>query len=203
MSSAQVLWTTSCQEIQEGRGQRVVLLANGAPLSYREVIVLWRDSRAFCSFFSGLLRDMPYTAYFWETPPLVESNACEPFCFVVIDSPQLARVHPDANTFAQHFQSAEPQTDVVSFANLRGDARLVVPRPVTSAQQYPHLAAFVRSAPEEQQCSFWREVARCLEGRINDKRVWLSTAGLGVYWLHMRLDSRPKYYRYGPFKSLG
>ena len=30
---------------------------------------------------------------------------------------------------------------------------------------------------------------------------WLSTAGLGVPWLHLRLDTRPKYYQYGPYKN--
>ncbi|MBX3248007.1 MAG: hypothetical protein KF901_12575 [Myxococcales bacterium] len=30
--------------------------------------------------------------------------------------------------------------------------------------------------------------------------VWLSTAGLGVDWLHVRLDARPKYYRHAPYK---
>ena len=30
-------------------------------------------------------------------------------------------------------------------------------------------------------------------------KVWLSTSGLGVYWLHVRLDSRPKYYQFKEF----
>jgi len=29
---------------------------------------------------------------------------------------------------------------------------------------------------------------------------WLSACGLGVYWLHSRLDPKPKYYVYEPFK---
>lgn len=36
-----------------------------------------------------------------------------------------------------------------------------------------------------------------------DYPIWLSTSGLGVYWLHMRLDRRPKYYTYEPFKEFG
>ena len=35
----------------------------------------------------------------------------------------------------------------------------------------------------------------------NDVPVWTSTSGLGVYWLHVRLDSRPKYYQHQPFKK--
>ena len=37
---------------------------------------------------------------------------------------------------------------------------------------------------------------------IGDEVKWLSTAGMGVYWLHVRVDSRPKYYRYQGYKTL-
>jgi hypothetical protein len=29
--------------------------------------------------------------------------------------------------------------------------------------------------------------------------IWLSTAGMGVAWLHIRLDERPKYYSHKPY----
>ena len=31
--------------------------------------------------------------------------------------------------------------------------------------------------------------------------LWVSTSGLGVYWLHVRLDSYPKYYQHAPYKN--
>ena len=34
----------------------------------------------------------------------------------------------------------------------------------------------------------------------NNEPIWFSTSGSGVAWLHFRLDSRPKYYTYKPFK---
>jgi len=30
---------------------------------------------------------------------------------------------------------------------------------------------------------------------------WLSTSGLGIAWLHVRLDERPKYYTHAPYRS--
>lgn len=33
-----------------------------------------------------------------------------------------------------------------------------------------------------------------------DVPIWLSTSGLGVYWLHVRLDTRPKYYNHDEYK---
>ena len=41
---------------------------------------------------------------------------------------------------------------------------------------------------------------RRLLGR--QKKVWMSTSGLGVYWLHVRLDSRPKYYQFAEFANM-
>jgi hypothetical protein len=40
-----------------------------------------------------------------------------------------------------------------------------------------------------------------MQRRLNNKPVWLSTAGAGVAWLHIRLDDRPKYYGYTPFRA--
>jgi hypothetical protein len=36
--------------------------------------------------------------------------------------------------------------------------------------------------------------------RLGAKPVWLSTAGGGVSWLHVRLDDQPKYYGFEPYR---
>jgi hypothetical protein len=33
------------------------------------------------------------------------------------------------------------------------------------------------------------------------EKIWMSTCGTGVYWLHLRLDSKPKYYTYAPYRE--
>ena len=73
---------------------------------------------------------------------------------------------------------------------------LVVPAPLDACTDYAHLATIVRSAPVSQQCAFWRAVGETVRGSLSDQTLWLSTSGLGVYWLHVRLDSRPKYYTF-------
>jgi hypothetical protein len=121
-----------------------------------------------------------------------------PFEFVVSDEPGLiGRV--DAEAFAEHFPGAAG--GVVSFANLGGDAVLVVPCPGGSESAYGHLAAFVRHAPDEQRHALWAAVGRALAARLGAKPVWVSTAGMGVPWLHVRLDDRPKYYRHAPYRD--
>jgi hypothetical protein len=37
--------------------------------------------------------------------------------------------------------------------------------------------------------------------RMSAKPVWLSTAGAGVSWLHVRLDDQPKYYGFALYRS--
>ncbi len=59
----------------------------------------------------------------------------------------------------------------------------------------------VRGAPREQVDALFVAVGALQSVRARSKdTLWLSTAGLGVDWLHVRIDSRPKYYRHGPYK---
>ena len=76
--------------------------------------------------------------------------------------------------------------------------------PNKSPSAYTHLKKFVRHAPPNQVDALIREVGREMLQRIEEKgdeNVYLSTSGLGVSWLHMRMDARPKYYTYQPYKE--
>jgi hypothetical protein len=89
---------------------------------------------------------------------------------------------------------------------------------------YSHLANFVRLAPDQQVTALWQMAASAYLDALNDgttgekhglrqklkqqqqkqqqlkqKPVWLSTNGMGIAWLHFRLDARPKYYTYRAF----
>ena len=66
---------------------------------------------------------------------------------------------------------------------------------------YGHIGAFVRHAPEPQRHALWERVGAAMQRRVGTKPVWLSTAGAGVSWLHVRLDDRPKYYGYAPYRD--
>jgi hypothetical protein len=92
---------------------------------------------------------------------------------------------------------------VVEFPNLGNDALMVVPCPLAPPSAYAHIGAFVRQAPEAQRHALWKLVGAAMERRLGGKPVWLSTAGAGVSWLHVRLDDRPKYYGYGPYREGG
>jgi len=142
------------------------------------------------------LPEAPICAVGGETPGVAQSSVEKAFEFVVLDEPSLAR-RVDEQAFAEHF--TEPGAAVVSFANLGRNAILIVPTPQADAIAYDHLAAFVRRAPAEQCDALWRRVGEETAKRLSMWPVWLSTAGAGVSWLHVRLDDRPKYYGYSPY----
>ena len=161
------------------------------------MLVAWREGGAACRAFIDELRAVPHDAYLWETPPIRASTVDRPFEYQCIDAPTLARVRPMDTAFAEHWQG----TAVVTFANLGRDATLVVPEPLGPAKHYTHLAAFVRHAPEDQVLALWRAVGEAAQARLSERPVWISTSGLGIYWLHVRLDDRPKYYAHAPYRS--
>lgn len=194
------MWTTQISDAGQPGALRCVLRQGSDVAAYSEVIEAWQTDAAFRSWFNAVLAGLSFTAFRWETPPVSAPTKSRPFEFVVLDSPDLAR-RPDSDVFGEYFHS-QPHSEVLVFPNLGGDAIMVVPRPVAPASAYGHLAAFVRDAPERQQDALWQTVGDAMARRMSGKPVWLSTAGAGVSWLHVRLDDRPKYYGFAPYRSV-
>lgn len=166
-----------------------------------EVVESWRRDADFRDAFTCDLADAAAPAFAWETNPVSSATRGRAYQQRIIDVPALARVRPDPNAFAEHFSRA--RDGVARFTNLGGDAELVAPAPADAGDGYPHLAAFVRSAPPAQAHALWQAVGDAVADHWHrtDAPVWVSTAGLGVHWLHVRLDARPKYYRHAAFRS--
>jgi hypothetical protein len=163
------------------------------------VLEHWQEDEEFRSFFLSLLEGAPFSSYRWETPPITAATAGREFEFVLLDSPGLDR-RPEPEAFAEQFRAASPDAGVIVFPNLGRDALLVVPRPTGSAAAYVHLAQFLRNAPDVQKHELWRKIGEAMQRRLGADPVWLSTAGMGVAWLHVRLDSQPKYYGFAPYR---
>jgi hypothetical protein len=193
------MWTARSESMADGRILKVAINLDSSPVSYAEVLRRWQSDAAFRSFFISVLTECPFAEFRWETPPITLATANRPFEFVLLDSPGLAQ-NPDAAAFAEHFSDAAAG-GVVEFSNLGKDAILVVPCPNGPLSAYGHLASFVRQAPEAKKHALWELVGAAMQRRLSTKPVWLSTAGAGVSWLHVRLDDRPKYYGYRPYRE--
>ena len=195
------MWDKQTQALDAGRVQKVKITRDNEPVRYCEIVQAWGDDEEFRAFFISLIAKAPFPAFYWETPPVTAATIDQEFEFVLVDSPQLRDVRADPHTFASYFESSGANDDVVSFRNLGRDALLVVPCPPDPGASYAHLAEFTRNAPLEQQHALWKSVGIAVKEQLGEQPLWLSTAGTGIYWLHVRLDSRPKYYTYHPYRE--
>ncbi|MBN2197365.1 MAG: hypothetical protein JW751_31470 [Polyangiaceae bacterium] len=190
-------WAMRYCPIADGRGRRYSVLHGGEELSYGDAIEALGAEPSFGAALSAELAGLPFGGFKWETPAVTRATLDRSFEFVVLDAPWLGG-WADARTFAAHFVDGEL---VVEFKSLGCDAILIAPCPTGPSTTYAHLAAFVREAPGSQQEALWRRVGAAMERRVGTRPVWLSTAGGGVAWLHVRLDDRPKYYGHQPYRA--
>lgn len=173
------------------------LPANGAALSFASWLYQLKTDPQFRIGFNALVAAIPFPAFFWELPPVNKQTIENQFAFVAIKSDLLASTQGDVNSFRDKITGHQ---SVFCFKNLGGDATLVVPCP-EETKQYPHLATFCRTASAAQADLFWKTTAETIEPVLGHQPIWISTAGLGVPWLHLRIDIRPKYYRHSAFKQ--
>ena len=191
------MFSAAIQTVYTGT-DNYLLISDQDVLNYDQVIEHCLSNESFRTFFIQTLIDSPYLTYRFETPPLSTQNRFKPFEFVLIDSPWLDRPQ-DSVLFEEHFQDND-EKQVVVFNNLGGDATLIVPTPVNEQVNYAHFAAFLRTAADSQKDQLLLTMVRTLVDALNEKPIWLSTAGGGVDWLHIRLDKRPKYYAHQPYR---
>lgn len=188
------MWTAKTENIPDGR--RIQILRDDEPASFRSYLDWLEHDHEFASWYTGLLRGADYGAFFWEHPPLCNSNIDLEAEFVLLDSPALARLRPDPGPFDSHFDTDK---EIVAFRSLCGDALLIAPSPCEPLAACAHMAVFVRDAPLSLVGRLWRETGRAMRESMGDQNIWLSTSGMGVSWLHIRLDSYPKYYQHRPY----
>lgn len=191
------------QEILSGSTHKYRLFSVQRPVSFAQTLQLLAHDKNFRERLTSVLCESPFAAYRWETPPLTASTTSRNFEFVLVNQPELER-EPDAEVFASYV--TDPSQEIVAFKNLGADATLVVPSPQgppATFVDYVHLASFLRGAPASQIHALWQRVSRAVQTSLGPQPLWLNTAGDGVAWLHIRLDSQPKYYCYAPYTAFG
>lgn len=186
------MWAVISKEVKDGVIQYQIT-QDGALMSFRTVLERLSASQYFIHFFIDILKNCPFEGFFWEVKPSNLERVDESFEFVLVQSNELTKIQADSTVFDEHFRGHE---SVVTFWNLRKDAKLVVPEPLGPKVHYGHLAVFVRNAPLVQVALFFQKVAESYYQSLGAEPLWLSTSGLGVSWLHVRMDVHPKYYRY-------
>jgi hypothetical protein len=192
------------------------------PITFMKAILLF--SAGNINFIMTLkMAITEFEAVFWECKPVSRNTLDNTiFEFIIISSVSLGKREVDTIPFEEHFIKAK-ESRVTSFKSTSGDAMLVVPCPpiitdlppattITTNVDHPlqymtHLASFMRFSDHDHIILLFKELGRSMkvvfrqlqEDDQSNTPIWLSTSGLGVSWLHIRLDLTPKYYTFRKF----
>lgn len=191
-------------------------------MSVYDVVDQWLNSSDFCDFFTSVLNDTTLAAYFLEMAPFPldeKQMAAREFELVTVFSRPLAKAKPDPQPFMNHLE--ECRGYVANFTSLGGYTMLVVPCLPNKRESWKHYTSIRPFVGRTQKNSFrhtqqrllWQKVAQCVLGMVDRNAecaahsdtappLWISTSGLEVSWLHVRMDLKPKYISYKPYKLM-
>lgn len=172
--------------------------ADDRPITRRQILELLAEDPDFGTRLTDTILAATRQPIRWETPPYSDATADDPAEFVLVESPSLDRP-AESHPFRRELERSK--SAIAVFPNLSGDATMIVPKPLAEDASYPHLLAFLQTAPPEQRSELWQTIGREMLARQTSTPLWLSTAGMGVAWLHVRIDKRPKYYSYQPYRN--
>ncbi|MGK0388424.1 MAG: hypothetical protein ACI94Y_001153 [Maribacter sp.] len=180
------------------QGARIRIEQKNKLLTFREVFNYWQTSTNFIEFYIDSLIALNYDEFFWEHPALKEEYLDKSYEFIVQKSISFSKRNVDENAFSNYINSDK---QVAVFDNLGRNAKLIVPTKKIPIDTYKHMGNFIRNAEKIQIIEQFNQLSKAILSEVGAGRlIWVSTAGLGVIWLHMRLDSRPKYYRTNSYK---
>ena len=143
------------------------------------------------------------TAVFFETPKWTKNNLSDLLKFSLTNASDTFSGEPSIEKFSEHLKDCKSDSKgSISFPNPNKTSRLIIPCP-QCLNKFGHLGHFIKYSDDETWSKLWKKVAEELEKQIKppSKGVWLSTHGLGVPWLHIRIDTTPKYYKTESFKG--
>ncbi|MFK7934089.1 MAG: hypothetical protein AB8G22_11320 [Saprospiraceae bacterium] len=178
---------------------RFKLKKGDAYLSFSDVFTAWKTDDDFIHLYVAAIKKLNYQAFYWEHPALKsEFLSCDYECILQRSKP-LETLKSNETAFKKYIHNALLVED---FRNLGKDARLVVPTKRKEGEIYNHLGRFMRFADADQIVAVFRRVGEIAVDEIKQREtVWLNTAGLGVIWLHIRFDTRPKYYKTSKYRD--
>lgn len=178
------------------------LHVDGKPLP---LTAFWEsvDSDQFIRGYVAALTQVADEEFYWEHPPFHADDQTDAYEVAIVPAPALRSVRSNPSPFRSHFTSTDR---VVHFPNRGGDAVLIVPAPElldTGDKDYATIFRFLQNADEELLVDFFKTAfAVARENRPpQGSRAYLSTHGLGVHWLHARVDGRPKYYHMKEYRG--
>lgn len=183
---------------------KIILYKNKKPLRWIEVINLWKSNSAFNHFFTNIINECIFTDYFFECPGItLHKLYSQIFEFRLINH---SKSFPSTDLTAFEDQKKKNKSkSILVFGNLSQTSILIIPnkKQKSDFKIYNSIGNFLKGGTNKQINLLFSQIGVTLEKLLQDnhgKKVWLSTHGLGVHWLHFRLDFSPKYYQTDCYK---
>ena len=96
----------------------------------------------------------------------------------------------------------EKEKHAIASINLPKDTVLVIPKP-RAGKNFSNIFHFMKNASSLQQKKIWQLVAKEAKKMLKKfDNIWISSQGLGVNYLHIRICSYPKYYEKSKLQNL-
>ena len=138
-------------------------------------------------------------SFFWETSP-INNKMNNEFDEKFIESDILNKMKQNYLSFEDKIKKTNNK-NVLSFYNLSKTSKLVIPYP-KKGKKFTTLKQFMDNASLKQQKLFWKKVVSSIKSMLKKyDKVWISTHGTGVPYLHVRIDTYPKYYLTKKFRN--
>lgn len=141
--------------------------------------------------------------FFWRTSAVTRGTVGFDEQFVPSSKLPLEQ---DFTPFQEHIdkenaKSRGERQAVIAFSNPSDDTTLVVPMP-RDGRNFATLRDFCKNADAAQKRALSKAVAAAVRARLRAvPKVWVSTHGLGVPYLHVRVCIKPKYYGHSRLAS--
>lgn len=159
-----------------------------------------------------IMETVEFDQVYFECPAMSHATSKEnQFEFVLIDAPEIVKFvnsragQRSMDSFRDIF-AGNTRGMALSFMNISKESWLVAPRkdPEREQRTYTHLKPFAEGANENEIVALWGELCRKLNELMEEDKqrsYYLSTNGLSVAWLHIRIDETPKYYNYQKYRE--
>lgn len=109
----------------------------------------------------------------------------------IVKTKRKLAINADEKPYEEYIKMAKKQNlKYTQFYNLSGDTLLFIP---TISKASPNITHFAKNTNKEEWLGLWKVVKQHLNKNKN-KKLFISTHGHGVDYLHVRLEEHPKYY---------
>lgn len=116
-----------------------------------------------------------------------------------IETNKFNNINEDYSSFIEYINTSDNKY-FTSFYNINKTAILLIPMPRKN-KSFTTMKHFIDSSSKIQQKLFWIEASRLIKQMLEENEyIYVSTHGLGVYYFHLRIELKPKYYLTNEFK---